>query len=171
MIFGGRGAPSLRRWAVRMRLERRSLATSSLAWRATTTSTGTTPSAANGWRRSMRSWRSSSGLRGAGVLRWQQLGCRPPGGPVIELGAQPANAPGRQLAWLGYLALTHQLFEGTDAQRHVGCGMLAAEHGRCKVQGDALDRKSTRLNSSHLVISYAVFCLKKKRTIHKASLH
>src|SRR5256885_6969023 len=27
---------------------------------------------------------------------------------------------------------------------------------------DARDRKSTRLNSSHLVISYAVFCLKKK---------
>src|SRR5256885_9359509 len=29
-----------------------------------------------------------------------------------------------------------------------------------------LDRKSTRLNSSHLVISYAVFCLKKKKTIY-----
>src|SRR2546426_2498439 len=29
-----------------------------------------------------------------------------------------------------------------------------------------IDRKSTRLNSSHLVISYAVFCLKKKRTFH-----
>src|SRR2546426_7739981 len=28
-----------------------------------------------------------------------------------------------------------------------------------------LDRKSTRLNSSHLVISYAVFCLKKKKQI------
>src|SRR5947199_3942844 len=28
---------------------------------------------------------------------------------------------------------------------------------------DALDRKSTRLNSSHLGISYAVFCLKKKK--------
>src|SRR5256885_9869027 len=28
----------------------------------------------------------------------------------------------------------------------------------------AVDRKSTRLNSSHLVISYAVFCLKKKKT-------
>src|SRR5256885_11095956 len=28
------------------------------------------------------------------------------------------------------------------------------------------DRKSTRLNSSHLVISYAVFCLKKKRCTH-----
>src|SRR5436309_9394855 len=29
--------------------------------------------------------------------------------------------------------------------------------------GDALDRKSTRLNSSHVKISYAVFCLKKKK--------
>src|SRR2546426_5984591 len=28
------------------------------------------------------------------------------------------------------------------------------------------DRKSTRLNSSHLVISYAVFCLKKKNKFH-----
>src|SRR5690349_21946503 len=28
---------------------------------------------------------------------------------------------------------------------------------------DALDRKSTRLNSSHVEISYAVFCLKKKK--------
>src|SRR2546426_6000124 len=28
------------------------------------------------------------------------------------------------------------------------------------------DRKSTRLNSSHLVISYAVFCLKKKKRAH-----
>src|SRR2546426_7723805 len=28
------------------------------------------------------------------------------------------------------------------------------------------DRKSTRLNSSHLVISYAVFCLKKKKNKH-----
>src|SRR5256885_7513305 len=29
-----------------------------------------------------------------------------------------------------------------------------------------IDRKSTRLNSSHLVISYAVFCLKKKKNNH-----
>src|SRR5688572_31304951 len=32
-----------------------------------------------------------------------------------------------------------------------------------KVAGPALDRKSTRLNSSHSQISYAVFCLKKKK--------
>src|SRR3989454_8413709 len=31
---------------------------------------------------------------------------------------------------------------------------------------NVLDRKSTRLNSSHLVISYAVFCLKKKKKHH-----
>src|SRR2546430_12450382 len=30
---------------------------------------------------------------------------------------------------------------------------------------DVLDRKSTRLNSSHSQISYAVFCLKKKKTL------
>src|SRR5205814_5851131 len=33
-------------------------------------------------------------------------------------------------------------------------------------KGTAGDRKSTRLNSSHLGISYAVFCLKKKKTKH-----
>src|SRR5256885_5807446 len=32
-------------------------------------------------------------------------------------------------------------------------------------QDDRTDRKSTRLNSSHLVISYAVFCLKKKKNL------
>src|SRR5256885_2700555 len=32
-----------------------------------------------------------------------------------------------------------------------------------------IDRKSTRLNSSHLVISYAVFCLKKKKKAQVAS--
>src|SRR5260221_5328448 len=34
---------------------------------------------------------------------------------------------------------------------------------------DGLDRKSTRLNSSHTVISYAVFCLKKKKAHAPAS--
>src|SRR5437870_10751199 len=39
--------------------------------------------------------------------------------------------------------------------------------GRCRVSiidiDSKLDRKSTRLNSSHVAISYAVFCLKKKK--------
>src|SRR5438034_7192934 len=38
------------------------------------------------------------------------------------------------------------------------------EQGRHQRAGDEADRKSTRLNSSHTVISYAVFCLKKKKT-------
>src|SRR5205814_9805681 len=42
---------------------------------------------------------------------------------------------------------------GTSAPR--SAGSMSSGHG-------LLDRKSTRLNSSHLGISYAVFCLKKK---------
>src|SRR3712207_7963166 len=37
--------------------------------------------------------------------------------------------------------------------------------GRGGAAGDRPDRKSTRLNSSHANISYAVFCLKKKNTL------
>src|SRR2546430_8966554 len=37
------------------------------------------------------------------------------------------------------------------------------------VVGGLADRKSTRLNSSHSQISYAVFCLKKKHNIHPIS--
>src|SRR5438874_12277869 len=44
--------------------------------------------------------------------------------------------------------------------RRVGCG----ERERQLAIGRDLDRKSTRLNSSHVEISYAVFCLKKKNT-------
>src|SRR5256885_12357265 len=40
----------------------------------------------------------------------------------------------------------------------------AVRHHRPR-HAKARDRKSTRLNSSHLVISYAVFCLKKKKEI------
>src|SRR5205807_8999766 len=43
---------------------------------------------------------------------------------------------------------------------------VVGEEGRAReaLLPDDGDRKSTRLNSSHLVISYAVFCLKKKKT-------
>src|SRR5260221_10016054 len=44
-------------------------------------------------------------------------------------------------------------------------------HRRCCGSSPAAaDRKSTRLNSSHTVISYAVFCLKKKKE-HRACKH
>src|SRR5256885_3125138 len=46
-------------------------------------------------------------------------------------------------------------------------GVLAPVMGSVRARAPFLrDRKSTRLNSSHLVISYAVFCLKKKKKIN-----
>src|SRR5256885_8949409 len=50
--------------------------------------------------------------------------------------------------------------------RHAGRGL----GGRRDLLG-LRDRKSTRLNSSHLVISYAVFCLKKKKPAPQARSH
>src|ERR1022692_5145960 len=47
-----------------------------------------------------------------------------------------------------------------------GQAPLHEPHPREEVPETQADRKSTRLNSSHLVISYAVFCLKKILTPH-----
>src|SRR5256885_3693881 len=60
------------------------------------------------------------------------------------------------------------LFPYTTLFRSINVGPIAdaLESSGAKIGAaladDGLDRKSTRLNSSHLVISYAVFCLKKK---------
>src|SRR2546426_9207814 len=57
--------------------------------------------------------------------------------------------------------------QGLDRPAGVGLRHLGS-HGQCRGQlGFVQDRKSTRLNSSHLVISYAVFCLKKKKQIYR----
>src|SRR3989454_5178512 len=54
---------------------------------------------------------------------------------------------------------------------HLTRGLVDAYHRYmaeyCAADPRRLDRKSTRLNSSHLVISYAVFCLKKKKKKQK----
>src|SRR3712207_7703062 len=61
----------------------------------------------------------------------------------------------------------HQHLEpfGHDRGRPVGQeGCREGPHGRAPRQDEpGADRKSTRLNSSHANISYAVFCLKKKK--------
>src|SRR5258708_38312001 len=58
----------------------------------------------------------------------------------------------------------HQLVEAVErALQVVVEGRLAVGHAHAGVQR-GVDRKSTRLNSSHQIISYAVFCLKKKKT-------
>src|SRR5687768_18347443 len=61
-----------------------------------------------------------------------------------------------------------------DLTRHVASVVVPAQHaarselvhGGLAAAGEQRDRKSTRLNSSHGYISYAVFCLKKKKRTH-----
>src|SRR2546426_6900155 len=61
--------------------------------------------------------------------------------------------------WLGE-ALTLLALNGPAATADsLLAAAVAGRSGWYRIQ----DRKSTRLNSSHLVISYAVFCLKKKK--------
>src|SRR5256885_10485907 len=50
------------------------------------------------------------------------------------------------------------------------CDLTFLIEGEEEVGSKSLDRKSTRLNSSHLVISYAVFCLKKKKKTTRKTL-
>src|SRR3989442_12048603 len=55
----------------------------------------------------------------------------------------------------------HIMAEGTGLEPYSPCqGLVRGQGG---FQDVRLDRKSTRLNSSHVRISYAVFCLKKKK--------
>src|SRR5438132_4317850 len=70
-------------------------------------------------------------------------------------------------------ALLRRLLERVrelDQPRLAACGAREADAEGAWLQraaADRADRKSTRLNSSHTVISYAVFCLKKKKTTNK----
>src|SRR2546427_3220303 len=68
-----------------------------------------------------------------------------------------------------YTTLFRSLRRGEAARRAAGggawlpCRPAAARVRPAEARGVPLDRKSTRLNSSHSQISYAVFCLKKKK--------
>src|SRR5699024_12242762 len=64
--------------------------------------------------------------------------------------------------------LKHRVTEPDDALESVAGDIITvlneeAVVSACLGNQGGLDRKSTRLNSSHVSISYAVFCLKKKR--------
>src|SRR5256885_7966785 len=81
-----------------------------------------------------------------------------------------------------YTLSLHDALPISLSRHPIYTGLLLALIGTAITRGtsaDAADRKSTRLNSSHLVISYAVFCLKKKnkcdvpilQTLYALSLH
>src|SRR2546430_13208153 len=63
-----------------------------------------------------------------------------------------------------YTLSVHDALPIYGAERQPRSPRPLRERGElCRRQGAYLDRKSTRLNSSHSQISYAVFCLKKKK--------
>src|SRR6478736_8386492 len=73
-----------------------------------------------------------------------------------------------------YTLSLHDALPIRHPQRRVGHDRDRADYPRAilytsSLTGRASDRKSTRLNSSHSQISYAVFCLKKKRKRRSAS--
>src|SRR2546426_4538974 len=101
----------------------------------------------------------------------------------VARGPQPLAADGtreRLERDLGTPPVVHVARETGQPQQHTSRPTIAAgkqivehrfrplgESRRRRIRGRGVevagDRKSTRLNSSHLVISYAVFCLKKKK--------
>src|SRR2546430_5554585 len=66
----------------------------------------------------------------------------------------------------GEFAFAHQRLDILARKKHaqvIAC--RKARCRRCEARIGTADRKSTRLNSSHSQISYAVFCLKKKNNM------
>src|SRR5260221_7897970 len=62
------------------------------------------------------------------------------------------------------LAIMHQVDSGaSSSDLYVGLEFMSEALRDFQPNIQVRDRKSTRLNSSHTVISYAVFCLKKKK--------
>src|SRR3989475_3104647 len=89
-------------------------------------------------------------------------------------GVRPAG-PGPVLCTLRPAAVRHERHHLAGAAvcgEPAGAPADSGRHGLCGHQLPAGpgDRKSTRLNSSHSQISYAVFCLKKKKHIHSLSI-
>src|SRR5256885_10966033 len=68
-------------------------------------------------------------------------------------------------------AVRHAIENALAAPRAAAAAAAAAEEAARTPELASADRKSTRLNSSHLVISYAVFCLKKKKLPSTPALH
>src|SRR5256885_9989942 len=64
-----------------------------------------------------------------------------------------------------YVCMDGEIFvHNTRAKGHLRANVDREPRVCFEIDEAGEDRKSTRLNSSHLVISYAVFCLKKKKT-------
>src|SRR5437870_7213492 len=61
-----------------------------------------------------------------------------------------------------YTTLFRSVLADRDVEIELGIAFVGLRSAQIPGGAGAADRKSTRLNSSHVAISYAVFCLKKK---------
>src|SRR5256885_8377180 len=96
---------------------------------------------------------------------------RPPRSPLFpsttlfrslpSFAARPPYPGGQPLPVNGHTGWYTLVVDGLDPVART----VRHEQDRVPIDEFAKDRKSTRLNSSHLVISYAVFCFKKKKVI------
>src|SRR5438876_5132325 len=68
------------------------------------------------------------------------------------------------------LNMTFTLYGVTDFEVQYWTGSTWTDVQYCTSKTVTPDRKSTRLNSSHPSISYAVFCLKKKKNNNKVNI-
>src|SRR2546422_4871187 len=89
----------------------------------------------------------------AGVARERKTGKRAPRAGSFELPRPGVVQP----------ADRHAEVRAGPVVRHLERGLRQAAIGHRGIAAHTRDRKSTRLNSSHGYISYAVFCLKKKK--------
>src|SRR5690606_41551051 len=90
---------------------------------------------------------------------------RPPPSPLFPYTTLFRSVP--KLEWTSNMAEETFLDGVAACQEYIRAGdafqIVLSQRFATRTTADGVDRKSTRLNSSHVKISYAVFCLKKKR--------
>src|SRR5690625_771673 len=123
------------------------------------------------------------GFSGAGkstLVRTVNLLETPTSGKVLVNGENLAALPKKQLRQaqkgIGMIFQHFHLLNSKTVYDNVAMPLLLSKVKKSEIEKRVketldLDRKSTRLNSSHVAISYAVFCLKKKNRHQDSMLH
>src|SRR5690606_39622688 len=117
------------------------------------------------WRRSVRGWprralQTDAGLVAAIAANPPHEGSPPPGEAEQERRLADIIGADAEARRRDYENVT----DADPGRPHFFIGMVGVRpESRGEGYAALLDRKSTRLNSSHVKISYAVFCLKKKK--------
>src|SRR5438034_4023200 len=109
-------------------------------------------------------WRFANGLRRLGIKQGDRVALVLPNTPPFVIAFYGALRAG------AIVVPCNPRYTAPELQRQLAdSGVRARCIAGCTARRS--DRKSARLNSSHTVISYAVFCLKKKNKTHKHTYH